>query len=563
MNYCDQLCSSLTPAQFQWEEIKRRREKSTGVKFPGFICAEDLSLLLVDLGVRLSATESRELLLMIAPGRNAWQNGKIDQKDLIAFANCTTRMFGQLDACLEKEILKPLVDAYREHREYMRTSGSECPELSEKYITILNNLVALITDANDAPLNDTFNLSSSGLLPSQTALVQNQTSVRTKDIAKPSNLQDVFSLTQLKNGVETAMADIILPNTTTPSLLEWAALACRLGVVVVNYDVYGVRVPKIFEYLCSYLVGSLEDFHVSEKISLEPLCRDLKIMIADEAKRAAGNGKEPNYDAVFKLFDSDSNGKISVEEFTNIMKRWKLLGALPENQVSSLIELFDKSNKGYIDRKDFLLFMEVDKYSEDILESQRDNGEDGDEDTHGFGSNTPPTAITRNPDCDWLLWLLWKEALKIDPSDPEGVVTELEMKCASSLLQGQQQKDTIKMIDLWKIFLELKMKGNLTKAQLAKCILYLVEESRPIEGKQVADDDDQVDFESLCRYTVRMGRSHENIIQERQLSDDKLYKQVLPQLKKELTVMIPINGPSRYFLYKFTVTFIHTDLFLL
>jgi len=32
-------------------------------------------------------------------------------------------------------------------------------------------------------------------------------------------------------------------------------------------------------------------------------------------------------------------------------------------------------------------------------------------------------------DCDWLLWQLYRQAYRIDPADPEGVVTELEGAC--------------------------------------------------------------------------------------------------------------------------------------
>ena len=57
------------------------------------------------IGIRLSSAEARELVLVIAPNRNAWQNGRIEQIDLFIFANSTCRLFGILDSVLEKELL--------------------------------------------------------------------------------------------------------------------------------------------------------------------------------------------------------------------------------------------------------------------------------------------------------------------------------------------------------------------------------------------------------------------------------------------------------------------------
>ncbi len=101
----------------------------------------------------------------------------------------------------------------------------------------------------------------------------------------------------------------------------------------------------------------------------------------------------------------------------------------------------------------------------------------------------------------------------------------------------------MKMIDLWRVLLDMKLKGSLSKSQFAKCVLYIAEESRPLAGKQVADDDDMVDYQSLCRYIVRMGRSYMNQQQDRQREDDRLYKMLLPELKRDLALMIPVAAP--------------------
>ena len=62
-------------------------------------------------------------------------------------------------------------------------------------------------------------------------------------------------------------------------------------------------------------------------------------------------------------------------------------------------------------------------------------------------------------------------------------------------------------------------------------------------GKLIADDNDIVDYESLCKYIIRMGRSYSNIVQERKQKDDSIYQQIMPVLKKEFVLMLPVNSP--------------------
>ena len=40
----------MNPQDHQWHKIKKRREQSIGAKFPGFICSEDLLMLLKTFG---------------------------------------------------------------------------------------------------------------------------------------------------------------------------------------------------------------------------------------------------------------------------------------------------------------------------------------------------------------------------------------------------------------------------------------------------------------------------------------------------------------------------------
>ena len=85
----------------------------------------------------------------------------------------------------------------------------------------------------------------------------------------------------------------------------------------------------------------------------------------------AGYGKKPDYEKVFQLFDDNNNGQISGDEFKSMLIRWKLLGPaitinnFPEKELQMLVDLIDRTKKGFIDYQDLLKFMEVDKYSND------------------------------------------------------------------------------------------------------------------------------------------------------------------------------------------------------
>jgi hypothetical protein len=105
-------CSTL---QHQWNELKIRREKfsssnSMGAHkgFPGYLCSEDLLLLCVELGVRLSALEARELTFIIAPDKL----GKVSMNDLQGFMGRSCRMFGEIEDVLARDVMRVLVDAY-------------------------------------------------------------------------------------------------------------------------------------------------------------------------------------------------------------------------------------------------------------------------------------------------------------------------------------------------------------------------------------------------------------------------------------------------------------------
>lgn len=85
--------------------------------------------------------------------------------------------------------------------------------------------------------------------------------------------------------------------------------------------------------------------------------------------------------------------------------------------------------------------------------------------------------------------------------------------------------------ELWNILCELKLRGSLSKIQFESCVKYVL-----VEGS--GKDDHMVDYESLCRYTVRMGRAFNSLVQETRIIDDKKYAILKSNLRKELLAMM-------------------------
>lgn len=287
-------------------------------------------------------------------------------------------------------------------------------------------------------------------------------------------------------------------------------------------------------------------------VTLEMVCKDLQRMIRDEAK-LHGKGGRPDYTATFRLFDVDENDHISTIEFKNMLIRLRLADSLPDAQMPKLIEKFDKKNKGYIAFEDFIGFIESHKdlLNEDDYDDSNVVFDTADEDkTLALKSSVPPAAVTRDADCDWLLWHLWRRANKIDAADPEAVISELENSCAEAELI--QQRGNVTVGELWDIFHDLKLMGDLARPQYEKGLKYLLMEGT---GK----DSDEVDYESLCRYTIRMGRAYNEMMQESLIVDEKKYKELKTELKKELVAYGMVVGSRGEKIYKFDKVFRRVD----
>jgi len=282
-----------------------------------------------------------------------------------------------------------------------------------------------------------------------------------------------------------------------------------------------------------------------DKISLEIVAKDLQRQINLEAKL---NGKDkPDYKTVFELFDEDRNGSISVEELKRSLKKYQLVNELADAQLPALLAMFDKQKRGAIHLDDFTAFAsELDKKADDKVATKLESADlqvpvvdskwEEDfyrDDVESMTDNIPPVPVTKNADCDWLLWQLYRQACRIDPADPEGVVTELEGACgemratykAGGAAAASSVVHTVSGKELWALVIDMKMQGNMTREMFIRSLKYLTIGG---DGK----DEDRVDYESLVKLVVRMGRAFNSLVQDRARQDDLAFPPLLEELKK-------------------------------
>ena len=213
-----------------------------------------------------------------------------------------------------------------------------------------------------------------------------------------------------------------------PNLEEWASLAVLVNADVCEGDIYGVRLKDFLEGLCHYSVTATQDTKLrsGERHSLEQVARDLQRQIYVEALNC-GKGKKPDYRAVFDIFDDNKNGEISVNEFKVMLKRLQLVNKLADHQLPNLLALFSKS-KHVVKYEDFVDFASKGQksgagasgsgggeHAPEGGDDDKDTADDDEdeEDIEDMTSNVPPVTITRNGDCDWLLWFLYRESRKV------------------------------------------------------------------------------------------------------------------------------------------------------
>jgi Ca2+-binding EF-hand superfamily protein len=528
-------------------------------RFPGFLSSNDMMFAVHKLGVHLSFIEARELILIVSPERA----GRVQNEDLVKFVNSSCRTLGELLSILTKEsvYLKDIVNTYKKYREAYRTEGFDDRELAEKYYSKLRDMMKQIQgiSATKPPV------AVAAAAPAATNTNHDQSNNNSK--------QDVVSIAQLKSGFESNNTSAINSQWIL-NLEEWAALACLAGADIADEDSHGVHVREFIDNLVKLIVngglslsnnigaGSIEG--IDEKTALEFLSKDLLRMIHEEAKAAAKNtGKledkktfssssRPDYYAAFQLFDEDGQGSITVEEFRKMLVRLQLIENVSDRLMSQLIVKFDKEKKGYINFDDFSGFISAHRHLlDDDDEDWEDNDEhkrnddtaDDDLNVYGLATQSPPTAVTRNPECDWFLWYLWRQACRIEPSDPESVITELEAACAETE-EISHSKGNINAHELWDLLHEMKLiTGSFTKAKYDGCIAHLLFDGPTKQKKKsytkrqefdVPSNEEEVDYEAMCRYIVRMGRAFNASVQEQIRADDKRYKELKTLLRQQL-----------------------------
>ena len=335
------------------------------------------------------------------------------------------------------------------------------------------------------------------------------------------------------------------PDALLPNEEEWACLACLAGAGVADEETHGIAVYKMLDNLNSMIVDGMDTRSVGGgKASLEAVKSELQQKIREDATTKDGNGHHKDYAAVFQLFDVDKKGAISIEDFRSALLRLHLVDHLSAEDLPALLALFDERKTGKVTLKSFIEFAEKGAPFADDDDEDEDDEEDSDD--LNILSVDPPVVITRNKDCDLLLWFLWKQCCKQDPMDPESLVTELQACCCEAELTEKAESVSVK--DLWFILGELRLRGDLTRSQFDKGIQYLCGSRLDTAGgekskKKGADggsvsgaiaDGLHVDYETLCRNVVRMGRSFNEKLQERRKEEEHKFRILWAALRKEL-----------------------------
>ena len=294
-------------AENQWQSFKRKHERASGQRFPGYLNAENLVKAVGGLGFNISLGEARELSLLIAPEKR----GRIQKDDLSAFINRTCRSFGVLLTLLERDLLKNVIGAYRKLRDAVRDDGTAAgaksesnPVLLQKYEVLVAELLRVIKGSQmSSAKNEGGNGSSGGGIGSGESAILNIPQQGTPESLLPpkssplSSSMDVVSIYQLKSGIEAIYRSntsnsVLIPDSATPNLEEWALLSLLAGAGVCEEDTYGVKVRTFIDGICFYAVGGIGTGSVVEgKASLEVVCRDLQRMIREEARAAALKSK--------------------------------------------------------------------------------------------------------------------------------------------------------------------------------------------------------------------------------------------------------------------------------
>jgi len=382
----------------------------------------------------------------------------------------------------------------------------------------------------------------------------------------------IATTTQLKNGVEN-YANITISETSLPTLGEWAVLSLISDCIVTANPVAAASSPSDTSFGGNHLISGIavnqflmgllvyrHHKHHNHSMLLESVVRKLVHMLRQQAKASSGAKNTYNYQAVFDLFDGDLSGNIDVDEFRGMLMKYNLLGAnIKENLhlITDLIALFDRRSRGYITYDDFLNFIDSNRDLVGDLDSDEDDSDDeeGNDPTHlGVVPTDPPIKVTASHESDCLLWHIWKEAMKVDPADPEGVINSLLDMCNNvsdpvSVKYNIDIKSTgkgngsISAGSLWTAIEAVKLRGAIGIVQYNTGVQYfkhdVAQHSKAQYNRLYFDSSkngmaDPVDYIGFCRAIVKMGLSYTAKDNNQRVIDESRYYNLWHALVKEL-----------------------------
>jgi hypothetical protein len=103
----------------------------------------------------MSIVESKLVCMVIAPTKE----GLIHQADLQSFMTSSCRSFGELLAMLERDIMKPVVDAKKDLNAAIAADSANKSQLQQEYKDILTEIENVVKSTNK-PSTSTGNLVS-------------------------------------------------------------------------------------------------------------------------------------------------------------------------------------------------------------------------------------------------------------------------------------------------------------------------------------------------------------------------------------------------------------------
>jgi Ca2+-binding EF-hand superfamily protein len=529
----DKMAKSQAAAEAIWSEFKKFHDKTVGTLFLGYLQPSDLrSIVAEKLKIRLSPYECKLFAMLIAPQGH----GQVRREDITAFSARKCRSFGELIAVLERQLFKTVTDVYK------NVLNAEAAKDSVRMESALADLSDYSQEINEV----VHSVAVSGIEQSN---------------ATGNDFQDersgVATLTQVKEGLEDILQDQHnLEDHQLPNLEEWAMLATLAGCVVVDDGSYGVRTADFVTGLCECVAGPRGGKGMSassvvagsgpasqasrsaassaeEDENLNQVCRTLQRMIREEAAAAAitGSGKFFDFKAPFDLFDTDAGGTLSPSEFKAMLEKLRVIDGISMSQISLLVARFDTKNKGYISLDDFQRFAESEHYG---LPTQNVHDVGSDSASGSAHSAAPPAAITRDADCDMLLWHLWRRCCTIEPLDPESLITALERACSE--IEMTRDENCVSARELWSLLAELDLRVGLSSADFQRGIASLTKRGRAGEAL--------VDAVALCRCAVRMGRAHVAMEREARVEGERVYHELVTRLQGELQSLGEVSGSA-------------------